>query len=350
MTTPELVLTTIDISESRLWDDYVQQHEGHSPYHLFAWLAAVESAYSHQVFYLAAKQGSKVVGILPLVNISVPLKGGALCSLPFCDVGGCLADNSEIQVALEQKAAELKQQLNSKSIEYRERAKHNEDAQLEGRKVSMLLSLPDTSEELFSSFKSKLRSQIRKAEKNGLVYELGTSQQFINEFYAVFSENMHRLGSPVHSKKWLESICEQYKEQCIIAVVKLDGVAVGAGMVLFSNDKACIPWASTRAEYNRLSPNMMLYWALLKFVTEQGCKEFDFGRSTYNEGTFRFKQQWGAKPTLLAWRDDNSKDDSQVEIMQSTSSLKLLVASIWKKLPLAVANTIGPKLRRYISL
>ena len=337
-------------SDSALWDQYVRKHKDHSPYHLFAWLAAIETAYSHNVYYFVAKQSSKIVGVLPLVNIRIPLKGGSLCSLPFCDVGGCLADNSDVQIALEERGTELKGQLKSKSIEYRERAETTEKTLFEGRKVSMLLPLPETSDELFTSFKSKLRSQIRKAEKNGLTYELGMNQQFIDEFYAVFSENMLRLGSPVHSKKWIESICDQYKEQCIITVVKLDGVPVGAGLVLFSNDKACIPWASTRAEYNRLSPNMMLYWALLKFVTDKGCTEFDFGRSTFDEGTFRFKQQWGAKPTLLEWRDDTSQPDSQMGSAQSTSSLKSLVESVWKKLPLAVANAIGPKLRRYISL
>jgi len=350
VTSDQLVITTISGSDSILWDQYVQKHKGHSPYHLFAWLAAIEAAYSHKVYYFVAQQHSKVVGVLPLVNIHIPLKGNSLCSLPFCDVGGCLADNSEVQIALELKGAELKGQLNSKSIEYRERAEISDDTQFEGRKVSMLLPLPATSEELFSGFKSKLRSQIRKAEKNSLTYEVGTNQQFIDEFYAVFSENMLRLGSPVHSKKWIESICDQYKEQCIIAVVKLDGIPIGAGVVLFSNDKACIPWASTRAEYNRLSPNMMLYWALLKFVSEQGCTEFDFGRSTFNEGTFRFKQQWGAKPVLLDWRDDNFQFDSQRGGVQSISLIKSIVESIWKKLPLAVANTIGPKLRRYISL
>jgi FemAB-related protein (PEP-CTERM system-associated) len=350
MTNSQLVITTINVSESTLWDQYVQQHKGHTPYHLFAWLAAIEKAYSHQVYYFVAKQESKIVGLLPLVNIRIPFKGNSLCSLPFCDVGGCLADNKEAQIALELKGTELKGKLKSKSIEYRERAEISDNTQFEGRKVSMLLPLPATSEELFSGFKSKLRSQIRKAEKNGLTYELGINQESIDEFYAVFSENMLRLGSPVHSKQWIESILEQYNQECIIAIVKLNDVPVGAGIVLFSSHKACIPWASTRADYNRLSPNMMLYWALLKFVTDKGCTEFDFGRSTFDEGTFRFKQQWGAKPTLLEWRDDNVQSGSHPDIVPSTSSIKSLVESIWKKLPLPLANMVGPKLRRYISL
>jgi FemAB-related protein (PEP-CTERM system-associated) len=345
-----LFITIITAADSTSWDQYVQKHKDHSPYHLFAWLAAIDTAYSHQVYYFVAKQNLKIVGVLPMVNIRIPFKGSSLCSLPFCDVGGCLVDNEEIQTALELKVTELKKQINAKTIEYRERAEVIDKTQFEGKKVSMLLPLPATSDELFSGFKAKLRSQIRKAEKNGLTYELGKNQQFIDEFYAVFSENMLRLGSPVHSKKWIESICEQYKDQCIIAVVKLDGVPVGAGVVLFSHHKACIPWASTRADYNRLSPNMMLYWALLKFVTEQKCNEFDFGRSTFNEGTYRFKQQWGAKPVLLEWREDNQTKPQTTEDTTGNNRLKALVESIWKKLPLSLANYIGPKLRRYISL
>jgi len=350
MSNSSLTIQMIKADKSALWDKYVEQNIDHTPYHLFAWLAAIESAYSHQVYYFVAKQNSKFVGVLPLVNIRIPFKGNSLCSLPFCDVGGCLADNNEIKEALELNASTLKSKLKSKSIEYRELVEISDDSQFEGKKVSMLLPLASTSEELLSGFKSKLRSQIRKAEKNGLTYKLGISQSFIDEFYQVFSENMHRLGSPVHSKQWIESICEQYKDQCIIAIVKLNDIPVGAGIVLFSNHKACIPWASTRAEYNRLSPNMMLYWALLKYVTDQGCAEFDFGRSTFNEGTFKFKQQWGAKPVLLEWRNDNISSTPESVNVSQNSSIKSIVEYIWKKLPLAVANTIGPKLRRYISL
>ncbi|MBU2869098.1 FemAB family XrtA/PEP-CTERM system-associated protein [Colwellia sp. E2M01] len=345
----EVTIQQISANESALWDEYVQQHVEHSPYHLFSWLAAVELAYSHQVYYFVAKQDSVIVGILPLVNIRIPLKGSSLCSLPFCDVGGCLADNDEIKNLLEANAVNLKSKLQSKSIEYRERTQISNKAQFEGKKVSMLLPLPATSDELFAGFKSKLRSQIRKAEKNGLTYELGISQKFIDEFYAVFSENMHRLGSPVHSKKWIESICKQYNNQCIIAIVRLDNVAVGAGIVLFTDQKACIPWASTRAEYNRLSPNMMLYWELLKFVTDKGCTEFDFGRSTFNEGTYRFKQQWGAEPILLEWREDPLNQLNE-NTKSNTFSVRAIIENIWKKLPLSLVNIIGPLIRKYITL
>lgn len=344
-----LIIQNITTVNSNLWDNYVQQHHAHTPYHLFAWLKAIELAYCHQICYLVAKQNEQYVGILPLVNIHTPFKGSSLCSLPFCDVGGCLADDQKIKLQLESKASELKLQYKAKCIEYRERASTTDNEPLIGKKVSMLLSLPATSDDLFSGFKSKLRSQIRKAEKNGLTYELGNSQEFIDKFYVVFSENMHRLGSPVHSKKWIESICGQYKQQCIIAIVKLDNVPVAGGVVLFTDKKACIPWASTRAEYNRLSPNMMLYWALLKFVTDSGCKQFDFGRSTYNEGTYKFKKQWGAQPIPLNWRHVG-ENQSELNSSVSENKLRIIVENIWRKLPLSVVNRIGPKLRKYITL
>ena len=136
----------------------------------------------------------------------------------------------------------------------------------------------------------------------------------------------------------------------MIAIVRYEGVAVGAGLILLTESKVCIPWASTRFEYNKLSPNMLLYWALLKYSNDQGCNQFDFGRSTYNEGTFKFKRQWGAKPVPLKWR--HSDDEVNSEKVPSTDSNKFrtTIENVWRKLPLSVVNCIGPKLRKYISL
>ena len=318
---------------------------------MFAWLQAVHKAYKHPVKHIAASIDNKIVGVLPVVLFSVPLRGSSICSLPYCDIGGCLADSEEIKLSLEKKAVELKSSTGAKRVEYRERSIALENEDLNDRKVNMLLSLPDNPDTLMSGFKSKLRSQIKKAEKNGLNYELGLQPKLIDEFYQIISENMLRLGSPIHSKKWYDSICREYGSNCIISIVRKEEKAVGGGLILFSKDQACIPWASTLAEYNKLSPNMLLYWSVLKCSIENGCKQFDFGRSTYNEGTFKFKQQWGAAPVLLNWRTDASENTTEpLATNAKTGTLRRLMESTWRKMPLSVANFIGPKMRKYISL
>jgi len=144
---------------------------------------------------------------------------------------------------------------------------------IQAEKVRMLLKLPASSEELWKSFKSKLRSQIKKAEKNGLSFRWGTRAD-ITDFYMVFSRNMHTLGSPVHSKKWIEAVYNGYGTNARIGLVYKDTLPVGCGMILSTEHGVSIPWASTLREFNRLSPNMMLYWNFLKFASDQGKNKF----------------------------------------------------------------------------
>jgi lipid II:glycine glycyltransferase (peptidoglycan interpeptide bridge formation enzyme) len=218
----------------------------------------------------------------------------------------------------------------------------------------MLCELPETSEALFKGYKPKLRSQIRKAEKNGLRSELRTDAEAINLFYDVFAQNMHRLGSPVHSLRWFQDLKAAYGDQMLISLVFKEDKPVGAGIVLVQGKQACIPWASTLEEFNRLAPNMLLYWTFLSHVCDVGCTIFDFGRSTPDEGTYRFKKQWGAKPYELIWTDYSNGGHSDIAHESAGSSklsqLRPLIENIWCHLPLAFTNWLGPKLRRYITL
>ena len=125
---------------------------------------------------------------------------------------------------------------------------------------------------------------------------------------------------------------------------------IAAGIVLFNGNKCCIPWASTNADHNHLAPNMQLYWALLEYATNAGATEFDFGRSTPGEGTYKFKQQWGAEPLALNWQDFKSGKLLVENNSVSNSKIRHYVESVWKKMPVAASVTIGPNVRKYISL
>jgi len=199
----------------------------------------------------------------------------------------------------------------------------------------------------FPTLLKKLRSQIRKAEKNGLSFSWG-SEKDIDAFYHVFSRNMHELGSPVHSKKWIEQILLNYGDNARMGLVFKENQPVGCGIILFTKHSVSIPWASTLREYNKLSPNMMLYWNFLKFAADTGKKVFDFGRSTLNEGTYKFKKQWGTEPEQLFWYSVNETPQTSEEAAMGKNRVRL--EQIWQKMPISLVNFIGPKVRKYISL
>ena len=347
-----------NVNDESVWDDFVEKHPQATPYHRFAWKKSVENAYRHKSLYLIAEDESRhVVGVLPAIVMRPAFFSGKLSSLPFCDLAGALAVDQTIQAALITAAQNMAAETGLKYFEYRTSSLADESAAMINRtlpadqKVRMILDLPDSSETLLSGFKSKLRSQIKKAEKNGLTVEIGQTDQLIDDFYDVFSCNMRDLGSPTHSKQWFHEIKRHYKQNMIISIIKVEGEAIGAGIVLFNGVNASIPWASTKRNFNHLSPNMLLYWSLLQYTTDNGYKAFDFGRSTPGEGTFKFKQQWGAKPVPLLWENKVIGSNKQEEnFSHSQGRLREIIESVWRLLPLALTIYIGPRVRKYISL
>lgn len=333
-------------NDTRQWDLYVQRHPDASPYHLMGWRDAILNSYGHQSCYLLAEQEGQLVGVLPLVKMNFPLGGSTLCALPFCDVGYALADSDEIRMALELAAIE---QANGK-LEIRDLGRTEQQA-LSG-KVRMLLPFPESADALWDSFKSKLRSQVRKAGKNGLTFTTGADEAALEAFYQVFAKNMRDLGSPVHSLSWFKELYNAYGDNMVIGLVHKDDAITGAGILLFVGDKVSIPWASTLRDYNHLAPNMLLYWNFLRISCERGCSEFDFGRSTFNEGTYRFKRQWGARPVALEWKsliDGSLQPVGQVHAGNS-GKVRRVIENAWSKLPLGLTIQLGPAIRKYISL
>jgi FemAB-related protein (PEP-CTERM system-associated) len=348
-------IRTAIASDQTVWDEYIDGHNDATPYHRFAWLLSIEQAYQHKNVSLLAFSGDKLVGVLPCIKMQKPFSKVSYCALPFCDLGFGLANDSSILKTLKSKALTLLTSEGGNNFDYRDSVNASPDDELVGKKVRMVLPLPENSESLMAGFKSKLRSQIRKAEKNGLTDLIDNSQKQIDDFYQIFAINMRKLGSPVHSKKWFECLFNNYAQHIYLSVIYSDAVPVGAGIVLRTGNKVAIPWASTVAEYNKLAPNMMLYWSLLEHVSNLGCTEFDFGRSTYNEGTYKFKRQWGAEPVPLAWSNlfSNlalSETTMAKKNIANVNQIRALVEKTWSKLPLGITTTLGPKIRKHISL
>lgn len=347
------VRTAEDRDEER-WDKFILSHRQSSPYHLFAWKKAIEEVYRHQCLYLYAEKNGEIVGVLPVVHLHFPRVVSEMVSLPFCDVGSCIADSNDAQDLLCNEAIHFKEKCKVKRSQIRGDLLQTNTTKekfeiIDTGKVRMFLELPGSSDELFKSYKSKLRSQVRKADKNGVKFFWG-GEQDLDSAYRVFSKNMHELGSPVHSKSFLKAVLTNYGDRAKLGLAEYQGKIIGMGIILFGDDIVSIPWASTLREYNRLGPNMMLYWNFLKFSADHGYAFFDFGRSTIGEGTYKFKKQWGAKPVPLVWYDTIDKIKKKNKPEKVDSSNRERSAALWQKLPLWVANLLGPHIRKYISL
>lgn len=344
-----LEIKRINPASYAAWDHFVLTQAPGGVFLSTSWKQAVEKGYGHQTFYLAAYSKQIVQGVLPLVLIRPPWARARLVSLPFCDYGGILARDELTTRSLLAQAQDLAARLQA-GLEIRA-ARQVPILQGEHKfvaisdKCRMLLRLPGSADLLWSGFKSKLRSQIRRPLKSELVAKLG-STELLSDFYAVLCSNMRDLGSPVHSRNWIFHVLSAFGPQAVLCVVYKQQEAVAAGLLLVHANTASIPWASALQAYNKLSPNMLLYWKLLEYAADQGLTCFDFGRSTPGSGTFNFKKQWGAEPEPLFWYRlgrGRAQLEKGMAFMRSTGE------ALWRRMPLVAASSMGPYLRKYIS-
>jgi serine/alanine adding enzyme len=376
-------------ADMQIWDRFVYAHPRATLYHLFGWKNVIEKSYGHKTYYMMAinnqtKEGEKnqsssiinpesdikensnfdIAGIFPLVHIKSLFFGNSLISVPFFDYGGILAETKEDEEALFLEGMRLGKKLLVDKMEIRSADQSIDDLSFnelksdgftnstnfrtKTRKVRMIFCLPESSDVLFKSFKSKLRNQIRKPLKEGLIAKVG-AVELLDDFYSVFSRNMRDLGSPVHSKTLIYKMLKQYSEQARTIVVYKDNKPVSGSIVCGFRDILENPWASSIRKYSKLSPNMLLYWTMLEYACNHKFKQFDFGRSSPNEGTFKFKKQWGAKAIPLNWKyvSLNGKNIA----VPISRDIKFEIASrFWQKLPVSVTKIIGPPIRKKISL
>lgn len=326
------------------WTDYVSTHEQRHIYHDLRWRGVIESSFSQKTHYLIAKnQTNRVVGVLPLAQLQSALFGKFLISLPYFNYGGPLAENDAVASQLVQAAGKLSAERELAYLELREVA-DREPLPSKTHKVSMLLKLPQSSEELMSGLGAKLRSQAKRAEKAGAVAKIG-GIELLDTFYHVFCRNMRDLGTPVYSKNFFRNILEAFPEQTCLHVVEIEGQPAAAGFLVAHRDTVEIPWASSLRRYNNLSVNMMLYRSVLEWSIDQGFDFFDFGRSSVDGPTYRFKQQWGSQPVQLHWNYYLEGSQTLPSLSPDNPKFALFIA-IWKRLPVFVSNAIGPHLVR----
>lgn len=331
------------------WLHGINQQEfatGH-PSSSFAWLRVLRDGLGHQPFLLEANHAGSVQGRLPLAFVKSALFGRFLVSLPYVNTSGVQADTPEARTALIDEAVRLADRLDVKYLELRHETELQHACLTETRcsKVLMRLSLPVTSEQLLNGFKSKLRSQIRSGEKHGFEVQWGR-HSLLHEFYAVFCQNMRDLGTPVFPRKLFASILEAFGDAAELCVLKLGQRPAAAALLLHGHNTTEVPSASSLRQFNSLNANMVMYWHLLKRAVDRGQQVFDFGRSTLDSNTYRFKKQWGAEASPSVWQY-YVRRGAIGDIRPENAKFRLAIRA-WQKLPLWLANRIGPLIVRGI--
>jgi serine/alanine adding enzyme len=333
--------------DAAAWDRFVEQAPSATLYHRSVFRGIVEDVFGHRTYYLQeCGPAGEITGVLPLVRLTSRLFGDFLVSMPFFNYGGAVGDDPAVESSLMRRAADLAADLGVSHVEFRDSAPREGSWPVRADKVAMKLQLPESEEALWKQIGPKLRAQVRRPSKEGeaVTVEHG-GVELLEDFYRVFSRNMRDLGTPVYSDMLFRTILDRLGSAAHIVLVRVADRPAAAGFLLRHRENMEIPWASSLREFNGIGVNMLLYWEALRFSIEQGCRVFDFGRSSVDSGTYRFKRQWGAEPRQLYWHYWLSGGGELPELNPNNPKFRLAI-QVWRKLPLAVANRLGPPIVR----
>lgn len=335
--------TCVEHDQAR-WDSFVSTHSECTNYHRWGWKHVFQRVFGWSATYLIAEEGGVVRGILPLIHQRCMFRS-YLSSMPHLKGGGIVAESREAENALFEAAVQEAQRIDADYLELRHLTEHELPVVERGDKVGAMLPVAGTAEERLRRLEKKTRNLVRKSQTYGMTAEFG-GREFLNDFYQVYRCNMRDLGSPSYSRGFFSEILDCFPDETRICIVRLNDQVVTGGFLLGYRRILEVGWASSYRKFLNLKPNMFLYWNILEFAAEHGYEFLDFGRSSRDSGTLEFKMQWGAVASDLHWgywrRDQTRASNSRSGGMQFASR-------VWKRLPLAVTNILGPALVRNIA-
>lgn len=327
-----------------LWDAYVLRHASATHSHRWGWKTVVENAFHIPTYYLMASGPDGVCGVLPLAWQKSLLFGSFITALPFINAGGALADSIEIEQALVDRAIEIAREVGASRLQLRYRGEYRLSLPSSEHKVAAVREVTRDTDAMWKALDSNNRRKVNKATKAGMTAEAEGSAA-LDVFYKIFADNMRNLGTPVYAKSLFAEVLSAFPGETEIVVVRLNGEPVAAAFLNSFRDGVEATWMCSDYRYLSLQPNMLMYWTILRIVGERGFKWLDFGRSTRGSGTHKFKQLWDTQDVPLPWASWTVDGAPPKELSPSNPKFEL-ATRLWKKLPLPIANWIGPHIVR----
>jgi FemAB-related protein (PEP-CTERM system-associated) len=345
---PALEVRACDAGQDGERDAFVRAHPRGTVFHLAGWRRAVLSAFRHAPRDLAAVEGDRIVGVLPLARCRKLPSGADLVSVPYGVYGGPIGESPEIERALVAEAVALGKREKVGRVELR----CVRDPGVPGLAASELYAtfvreLPATQDEVMTRMPKRARAEVRKAiEKHGLVMEEGT--RFVPDLARLFGESKQRLGSPGLPRAWFEALATELGDACACHAAVRAGEVVAATMSFVLGDTVCFYYIGTSAEANRTyNATNFLTTRLQEWGVGKGLRRFDLSRSRVGTGSFSFKENQGFTPTPLAYRYALIGSRGLPALTPSNPRTKIL-RDAWTRLPGWLARGLSGRLSRYL--
>jgi FemAB-related protein (PEP-CTERM system-associated) len=325
------------------WDAYVRAHPSGTFFHLTGWRTVVEQAFDHRTYQLEARRDGALVGVAPLVELRSRLFGHALISTGFCVGGGPIASDDDALAHLLDKVERLGRDLGVDYIELRDTpaAAPGWSAQ-DGLYATFDGPIAAEAESNLKQIPRKQRAVVRKSLERGLQVKVEAS---LRAFYPLYTRTMRDHGTPAMPRRFFEQLLKVFGADCEILTVYEGERPISSVFSYFFGDRVMPYWTGSHPDARALGANDLMYWALMRHAAERGCTVFDFGRSKLGAGPYSFKRNWGFEPRPITNQYRLLGVDALPNVNPTNPRYAAMI-SMWRRLPLPVANTISPLLSR----
>ncbi len=348
----DVTVRTLDLSDAQACaaqDAWVRARPEGTPFHLTAWGRAVQRGAGHRPHYLVAHRGAEIAGVLPLASAHSPVFGRSLASNTLAVYGGPLADDAATHDALDAAAWDHAGTLGVRVLEYRNQARLRPEWPAKSDVYATFKRpLGASEDENLKAIPRKQRAEVRKSLENGLETRIGRGKADLSDHFGVYGTSVRNLGTPVFPPGLFAAILDAFGEDADILTVYKDEQPLASVLSLYHNGEVLPYYGGGVPQARTWRANDHMYWQLMEHARRRGCNSFDFGRSKYGTGPFAFKKNWGFEPAALHYEFRLAEGESIPDLSPNNPKYKAMIA-VWTKLPVWLANRVGPLVSRGLS-
>jgi FemAB-related protein (PEP-CTERM system-associated) len=337
-----------DANEAARIARFVADHPEGTVFHQPRWLLAVAEGTGNAALALVAERRGEICAFLPLNEVHSPVFGRLLASSGFAVGGGVLALDDASAAAVIAAAEELAQRRSCPTIDLRGGAmpQHREGWNVQAQShCGFVRDLAQDDEAQLLAVPRKQRAEVRKSLEKDLTVHVGSAREDREAHYAVYAESVRNLGTPVFPQGLFEAVLDRFGDDADILTVRHEGAPVASVLSLYDRGAVMPYWGGGTWDARRLRANDRMYYELMLHARRRGCSLFDFGRSKTESGAWSFKKNWGFEPEPLTYASWTAPGAEPRDANPNSARHALQIA-VWQRLPLAVANRIGPLIAR----
>lgn len=314
-----------------------------SVFHRPAWLRAIERGTGQRARGILAEKAGAITGWLPLSEIHSPVFGRLLASSGFAVGGGALALRETTAARLCRAAEEYALRLSCSTVELR--GGHSPEGWQMRQDSHSGFAGPILAgdEAQLMAIPRKQRAEVRKGLEADLEITIGIGMRERSEHYAVYAASVRNLGTPVFPRSLFDAVLDELDAD--ILTVHHHRVPVASVLSLYHGDAVLPYWGGGTQAARSLRANDRMYFELMRHARMQGCERFDFGRSKTGSGAFYFKKNWGFEPEPLSYSSWVAPGSTRRDA-DPTSERHAARIALWRRLPLPLANRLGPRIAR----